>query len=158
MWRRLRTFYRHWSDREEELQLTPGTPREVSDAISFQFGLVGALGRAQGWILDNHQVTELENLTLGSLRERVAGWHWGSPVNVTLNILFDGRLQANVNQRYFMDDLKSLRAKLAQFPRGTRFRINTFGPQEQLAPLISAINETAQRYGFSLERGKGNKP
>ena len=42
-----------------------------------------------------------------------------------------------------MNDIESLRAKLAQFPGGTRFWMNTSGPQEQLAPAIRAIDETA---------------
>ena len=151
MWERLRSFHRQWAEREEELQQRPNMPQDDSDAVSFQFGLVESLGKAQGWLLDNNQITELENLTLGQERDNVASWHWHSPLDLSLNVVFDDQLQASINGQWVMNDVGSLRAKLAQFPNGTRFRVTASQPCEQLAAVIAAISQTAEQHGFVVE-------
>jgi hypothetical protein len=114
--------------------------------------LVEALGRGQQWLLDNGEITELETLTLGQERETVTHWHWSSPVPIDLSFLWDNELQAVVSHGYWTRDIDSLRAKLVQYPAGTRFRVFAFfGPDDLLAPVIRAINETARQHGFTVE-------
>jgi hypothetical protein len=125
--------------------------REALDAMGFQFGLVEALGKAQAWILSNDQITELENLTLGSEQENVKHWHWRSPIDLSINFLFDERLQADVNHQYSTADTASLASKLAQYPSGTTFRLTTFGPPELLTPVLREIDEAAADHGLIVE-------
>jgi hypothetical protein len=150
MWNRLRRFREQWADRENALQFTPNTPRDVHDAVSFQIGLVDSIGKAQNWLLTNEEISELEILTLGSMRQEVARWHWHSPVDLTLST-FDDQLYAATNNQYIMKDVDSLRAKLVQYPSGTKFRMQTLASRNQLASVIQAINEIAQQHGLVIE-------
>ncbi len=148
LFRRLRAFHKQWADREAELFLAPGTPREVSEAVSLEFGLVEALGHAQAWLLDNDRVTEIERLTLGSERQNVERWHWHSPVEITLTLRFDGEVLADINGQFNTTGLAPLEAKLAQYPSGTVFQLNAFGAPERLAAATRAVHETASHYGL----------
>ena len=71
LWERVRRFHQQWAKRENDLTYRGGTPRDASEAIGFQYGLVESLARAQGWLLSDDQIAELENLALGSERDNV---------------------------------------------------------------------------------------
>lgn len=150
VWQRLQAFHRQWADRDAELAMSPGMPRDANDAVSLQSGLVESLGRAQAWLLDNEQVTELEGLALGIERQNVAQWHWHSPVEMNLTFLFDGQLQATIGQ-FTPSDLASLQGKLTQYPRGTVFHLTAFGTPELLAAATRAVHETASQNGLVVE-------
>jgi hypothetical protein len=113
---------------------------------------VEALGHAQGWLLSNDQITELESITLGNERESVAHWHWKSPVDLQLIPMGNGAVRAILNNAQFSDDDTSLLcAKLAQYPAGTHFVLNTFGRDKELATVIQAIDETALQHGLIID-------
>jgi hypothetical protein len=119
--------------------------------MGFQYGLVESLARAQGWLLSDEQVTELEKLTLGSERDNVKQYHWHSPVELSLNLLLDAQLCADINHQYFPGDVASLRAKLGQYPNGTKFRLVILGQQNHLAPVLKEVNESALEHGLVIE-------
>jgi hypothetical protein len=150
MWQRLRGFHQQWAQRAGALESRPNMPREALDAMSFQFGLVQALGTAQAWVLTNDQITELEDLALGSEQENVKTWHWRSPVNVTISFPFDEHLHAQINQ-YSAGDTTSLKSKLAQYPSGTTFSMTAFGPQELVAPVLREVHRLAADHGLVVE-------
>ncbi len=151
LWERLRRFHQQWVSRENDLSFRSSTPRDASDAIGFQYGLVESLAGAQAWLLSNEQVDELETLTLGSQRDNVKQRHWSSPVELSLDFLFDGQLRADINHQYFPRDLTSLRAKLGQYPSGTKFRLTILGEEDRLAPVVRGVNETAVEHGLAIE-------
>lgn len=151
MWDRLRRFHKQWARHPDDLNSRPAMPREAADAMSFQYGLVEALGKAQAWLLTNEQITQLENLTLGSEQDNVKHWHWHSPVDLGINFLFDDRLMADVNHQYSIADISSLSGKLAQYPSGTRFLLTSFGPQDLLALVLQEINDVAAEHGLVIE-------
>src|SRR6266851_2191948 len=151
LWERLRRFHQQWASRENDLSFRSSTPRDASDAIGFQYGLVLSLADSQGWLLSNEQVFELENLTLGSQRDNVKQYHWRSPVELSLDILFDGQLRADINHQYFPRDITSLRAKLGQYPSGTKFRLTILGEQDRLAPVLQAVNEATLEHGLTID-------
>jgi hypothetical protein len=151
VWDQLRRFHAQWAERGNELTYRSGMQSDASEAMSFQFGLVEAIGRAQAWLLTNEQITDLENLTLGQERDNVKRWHWTSPVD--LNISFFGeQVQAVINSQYTATDVASLRSKLAQYPRGTKFRLNIFGSPERVAPVLRVIDEVAAEHGLQVEK------
>jgi hypothetical protein len=154
MWKRLRSFHEQWAENESDLHDQTDMPRDASDAISFQFGLVEALGRAQAWVLSDEQVTELENLTLGQERENVQRWHWRSPVDLTITLSADQHLHADINHQYSAGDIASLARKLAQFKGGTHFSIAAFGPQEQLKPALRAVDVAAAEHRLIIEKAR----
>jgi pullulanase/glycogen debranching enzyme len=73
--------------------------------IIIEMVLVESIAGAQGWLLSNEQVDELEKLALGSERDNVKQRHWNSPVEFSLDFLFDGQLRADINHQYFPKDL-----------------------------------------------------
>ena len=148
LWDRLRKFHEQWSERGNELSMRPGMRSDANEAVGFQFGLVEAIGRAPAWLLTDDKVTELENLTLGQERDNVKQWHRTSVVNVDVN--FAGQqIIASINQ-YTATDLASLKSKLAQYPGGTKFWLNIFGPSDRVGTVHAAITETAAEHGFEL--------
>jgi hypothetical protein len=72
----------------------------------------------------------LQHLTLGSEGDNVNQYHWKSPVELSLDVLFDGQLRVDINHQYFPRGLASLREKLRQYPSGTKFRLTIFGQEE----------------------------
>ena len=151
LWERLRSFHRENRLSEREARPKPHDPSGLNAPFVLQYGLVQALAKAQGWLLDNHQITELENLVSASMRENVALWHWHSPVNLNIRMVLDGRLHLDINRQYFATEAEPLLEKLAQYPEGTRFSLNVFGPQNQLARVIQTIRRTALGHGLIIE-------
>jgi hypothetical protein len=149
LWDRLRRFHSQWLERGNELVYRPGMPGDANEALSFQFGLVEAIGKAQAWLLTNEEITALESLTLGQERDNVKQWHWGSPVDVNISF-FGDQIQAIIGQ-YSATDLASLRGKLAQYPTGTKFWLNIFGPPDRVAPVLTVISDLAAEHGFLVD-------
>jgi hypothetical protein len=157
MLQRLRRFHQQWVKRQKEFKSTPGIPKVVNEAMDFQYGLVEAIGKAQGWLLEASEIAEVRRLTLGNLKEQVADWE--APHQETVGIDLSG---FSFNQfwievdRYPVLDVASLRAKLEQFPEGTHFVIFHFGSAQQdrrWGQIIETIHETAQEHGFKAEMG-----
>ena len=148
LWDRLRRFHEQWSERGNELSMRPGLRRDANEAIGFQFGLVEAIGKAPAWLLTDDEITELENLTLGQEKDDVKQWHWKSTVNVNVSY-FGDQIVASLNQ-YTTSDLASLKAKLAQYPSGTKLGLNIVGPPEHRSLIRAAIEDIAAEHGFAL--------
>jgi len=113
--------------------------------------MVESIAGAQGWLLRNEQVDELEKLALGSERDNVKQRHWNSPVEFSLDFLFDGQLRADINHQYFPKDLASLREKLGQYPSGTKFRLTVLGQEDRLSSVLRAVNEAALEHGLTID-------
>jgi len=157
MLERLRKFHQQWAKREKEFQSTPGMPRAVNDAMGFQYGLVEAIGTAQGWLLDDSEIAEVQHLTLGNQKQQVADWKQAHSESIGIDLSFLSFDSFSILiDRYSVSDIDSLRAKLTQFPAGTRFVIFHFhSAQEDMRwnKIIGAIHETAQEHGFPVEMG-----
>jgi hypothetical protein len=151
MWQRLKSFHVQWAEREKDLAYRANTPHDASEAIGFEYGLVTAMGQAQAWLLSDKQVTELEHLALGQVRDNVKPWHWTSSVDMSLNLLFDGKLMSDVNHQYHPPDVDALRSKLAQYPSGTTFHVTLFGQREQLVSVVQSLQDVAKDYGLMLD-------
>jgi hypothetical protein len=151
IWKRLRAFHDQWAERENDLAYRANTPQDASEAIGFQYGLVVALGQAQAWLLSDKQITELEQLTLGQTRDNVRPWHGTSPIDMSLNLLFDGRLQSDIHHQYFPADADALHSKLAQYPNGTTFHVTLFGQREQLSSVVQSVQDVAADHGLMIE-------
>jgi hypothetical protein len=151
LWERMRRFHQQWADRESDLSPSSGTGRDANDAIGFQYGLVESIAGAQGWLLSNEQVDDLEKLTLGSERDNLKQRHWSSPVEFSLDLLFDGQWRADINHQYFPRDLTSLQEKLGQYPSGTKFLLTILGEEDRLRPVVRGVNQTAVEDGLVVE-------
>jgi len=63
---------------------------------------------------------------------------------------FRDQVQGTVAQ-YSEADLASLQAKLGQYPAGTKFWLNIFGPPDRVASVLAAIDETSAAHGFQVD-------
>jgi hypothetical protein len=72
-------------------------------------------------------------------------------VEVSLDILFDGQLRADINHQYFPRDISSLREKLEQYPSGTTSRLTILGNEDRLQPVVRVVNEAAVEGGLTVE-------
>lgn len=157
MLERLRRFHQQWAKREKEFKSTLGAPHDVSEAMSFQYGLVEAIGKAQGWILEDSEIAEVQRLTLGNQKQQVADWE--SPHSEWIGIdvsMFSFDSFSILVDRYLVQDVSSLRAKLAQFPSGTHFFIGHFGSAQEdhrWNQVMQAIHEVAQEHEFKIDMG-----
>jgi hypothetical protein len=125
--------------------------------MGFQYGLVEAIGMAQGWLLDDSEIAEVQRLTLGNQKQQVADWKpaHSESIGIDLSFLSFDSFSILID-RYSVRDIGSLRAKLAQFPAGTRFVIFHFHSAQEdrrWNTIIGAIHETAQEHGFPMEMG-----
>ena len=151
MWERLRQLHERWASRKNEFAgYRPGASREVMEAVGVQYGLVQSIAVAQNWTLTDEQLDELATLALGSERENIKQYRWNSPVDVILNILFDGKMRADINQ-YHTDSISALTDKLANFPAGTRFRLTAFGEESRIQATLQQINEAAVQSRVNVE-------
>jgi hypothetical protein len=148
LWDRLRKFHEQWEERGNELSMRPGMRADANEAVGFQYGLVEAIGKAPAWLLTDDEVTELESMTLGQERDNVKQWHCTSPVNVNVSFVGD-QIIASVNQ-YTATDIASLKAKLAQYPSGTKLSLNIFGSPQQVARVQGATEAIADEHRFEL--------
>jgi hypothetical protein len=156
MWERLRKFHDQWADRANELIDRPGMKRDANEAMSFEFGLVEAMSRAQAWLLSNEEITKLEDMTVGPERDNVKQWHWSSPVDMNVSFSWDG-VQAFINSQYFATDIISIQNKLAQYPSGTAFRLTISGPADAVAAARKAIDDAAAAHALTIE-SRGPQP
>lgn len=150
MWARIQNFHEQWAHRETELVNRADMSLEQADAMSFQYGLVESLGRAQAWLLSEEEITDLEKLTVGEERENVKQWHRKSPIELIISVGPDGPVQANI-QQYWTQDIEALRKKLAQYDRGTRFVLSSSGTEEQLSVALRAVRDVAAEHGLIVE-------
>jgi hypothetical protein len=148
LWDRLRKFHEQWAERGNELTMRPGMRADADEAVGFQFGLVEAIGKAPAWLLTDDEITELENLALGQERDNVKEWHWTSTVNVSVSFAGD-QIIASMNQ-YTAADIASLKAKLAQYPSGTKLWLNIFGSPDKVASVHATIADIAAEHGFEV--------
>jgi hypothetical protein len=149
LWERLLRFHAQWEERGNELAYRPGMKNDANEAMSFQYGLVESIGRAQAWLLTNEEIATLESLTLGQERDNVKQMHWSSPVEVDINF-FGDRILGTIGH-YSGTGLASTGAKLAQYPTGTKFWLNIHGPPDRVAPVVAAINNIAEEHGFQVD-------
>jgi hypothetical protein len=128
--------------------MRPGMRADANEAVGFQFGSVEAIGKAPAWLLTDDEITELENLTLGEERDNVKQWHWISTANVNVSFAGD-QIIASTNQ-YTATDIVSRKAKLAQYPSGTKLWLNIFGSPDKTASVHATIADIAAEHGFEV--------
>lgn len=148
LWERMRKFHEQWSERGNELVMRSRMLRDANEAVSFQYGLVQSIGSAQAWLLTDDEITDLENLTLGQERDNVKSWHWTSEVR--LSIGFVGNTFLGRANQYVATDLPSLKAKLAQYPSGTKVSLSVLGSPEREELLRAAILGVARERGLDV--------
>jgi hypothetical protein len=123
LWRRLERFHAVWQGRAGELRGRSIDPERRFDAW-LESALSGAITGGSAWLVDPGTFDRLEALLVTEYEKaqlRVVRRDWAAdrlPLRVSRSDGFDLSIEI---AHYRFDSLGALRAKLAQFPRGTRF-------------------------------------
>jgi hypothetical protein len=122
LWETLRYFHEWWQGKDAELE-------KNGEAAMLEVELANAIGRGLGWLATAAELRQVESLCIGQ-RCRVemqSGLSvWEAPLRIDL---IEG--QYRVAQYYGMQTLAELEAKLAQFPRGTKFLLSGGGSEAE---------------------------
>jgi hypothetical protein len=163
LWDRLKRFHEDWTDRKDQLRLTPDFQSPIGRAVALEHGLVTAIGSGTNWICETDKLTKLAELTwTQSERRQIDDWilqwkngpallnpYWyPDPGHPTFSVL----QYSNLTE-------EQLRAKVAQLPRGIDLRWQFFKPG-QIAPpvgmekqqeVFDRIRAVAAEHGVRLE-------
>ncbi len=167
LWARLRRFHQEWAGREDQLRLTPDYKSPGARAAALEQVLVTAIAGGTNWLCTPDKLSRLAGL--------VATKYQHEQIESLIEQWKPGR--ALINPTWFPEDNRTfslvqygalteeqLRAKLAQFPRGTQLLWQFWQPA-QIAPSVSmavqealyeSIRSAAEKSGVTL--GKANHP
>jgi hypothetical protein len=129
LWETLRYFHEWWQGKGAELE-------KNGEAAMLEVELANAIARGRGWLATPAELRQVEALCIGQ-RCRVEVESdlrtWEAPLRIDL---IEGQYRAA--QYFGMQTLAELEAKLAQFPRGTRFVLSGSGSEAEEVRRIAA--------------------
>jgi hypothetical protein len=133
LWGALRYFHEYWKDRRAEL---PG----FSDSLRFETELRNAVARGRNWLVTEDGLRTIEALCISE------SCHYETqtdlsvakqPIRLEALVSGDMQFRGGAAQYYGLESLDALQAKLAQFPKGSRFLLRVWGPgKEQTAAQL----------------------
>ena len=152
LWRRLERWHAEWRGRSSEL--VRGFPGPNDGEIALEDDLGTAIIGGAGWLTDGAALARLDALLVTrSAKQRLASareeWATGR-----IAIRFsrdDDDARATMVAQYVVDSMAELQAKLAQFPRGTRFAWQPIWRLPRDAATVAAIEAFVTARGMSLE-------
>ncbi|WP_321471955.1 hypothetical protein [uncultured Paludibaculum sp.] len=163
LWARLRRFQQEWAGREDELRSTPDYRGSGARAVALEQALVRAIATGRSWICPPEKLARITKLVLTRQQAQqieawIEGWHQGSAL-ITSNWAPEGSTGFSVLQYVSLTE-QQLRAKLAQFPRGTRLRWQFWQPGQIFPPvsmerqeaLYESMRGYAAKNGILLDR------
>jgi hypothetical protein len=161
LWARLGRLHNEWAGRESEIRITPDYTSAAMRAYSLEQALAGGLAGGSGWVCTPDKLARLGEL-VATRQDRLQVERWTAEWK-------DGPLR--IDPEWFPEDALTfrvlasvqltedqLKAKLAQFPRGTRF-VWPMWKQGQIAPpvtmekqetVFAQMKAVAEEHGLSL--------
>ena len=139
LWETMEYFHSWWKDREDELGKPAG-----QEGMVLERALRTALAQVGGWVLGEAELRRLLALcSTAECRGSVEEWSRlaQAPVRIEIASFFD-EVRISVAQ-YTVTGEDNLKAKLAQFPKGTTFRLAEVRSKE--AKLMRPRAEAAVR-------------
>lgn len=147
LWARMREWRRQWAGKAGQIEPTDQNMAPVPGQL--EFALTQALATAPGWLADRAKLQALRSLCVTEgARGNMAGFlrEWATPVSITYG---GERDQWSVVQYGQLPSLAALENKLAQFPRGTRFRLSS----SNLSDRIQRARAFGRLKPFLAKRG-----
>ena len=155
LWARLKLWHQHWKPRAAELKrdnpwIEP-YDLEMADKKSVGQELATALATGMGWLADKHKLEKIKNLCLTDWAvkeiERM--------INIWSRDLYIRCYPLGEVAQYHFFSLDELKAKLAQFPRGTLFQYLPSAPpggEARGEQVFSIIKAFVEKRGMKLKR------
>ncbi len=158
LWSRLERFHEEWKSRAAEVVFNIGGDTPGQHAFHLEQELEVALLSGRGWLCPPEKLARLSDLALSDfnrdqIKLDIAKWQ-SQPFDID-TAWVPGQEPAFYVLSYADMTEKQLRAKLAQFPRGTRFVYTVWTPARSHPPLSVSMQEAAfQRIrAFAESRG-----
>ena len=144
LWARMREWHRQEVGKSE-----PST----SPSGEMEYVFANALATAPGWLADRAKLRALEDLCItpnGRVNVAALFQQWQEPVTITL---LHEQGQWSVVQYGQLLSLAALESKLAQFPRGTQFRLAhwNFPSRAEQAQAFGRLKPFLEARGMRLE-------
>jgi hypothetical protein len=152
LWDAFRYFHEYWKGKGQDLlQNQEGIPLEVE--------LRNAIARGANWVVSEADLRVIESLCVsGRCREdtRHDLDYWRDRLRINLHDT-PGGIEGDVAHYFRLPSLEAVKAKLAQFPEGTRFTLTARGPLSRQA--AAEIRLLAIRQGILVaEQESLNRP
>lgn len=141
LWNRLQRFHDEWAGRASELSRSPDDQNEDSRAVGLEQALAQGVAWGRGWLCPPEKLAKLAKLVLtDSDRRQVEGWmsQWKEP-RFQISSSWDPADAPTFRLMSYLELTEDqLSAKLAQFPRGTRFDWLIWRPGQIQPPVTVA--------------------
>ena len=143
LWRTLEFFHSYWKDREADLKGDAGR-----EGIDFERTLRIALAQGSAWLLSNAGLTRLQSLCSSDwCRQEVAAWLQAAKPPIHISITNSGDNLHFTLAQYEIQSEEDLRRRLAQFPPGIEFQLQSYAgdvARERLRQTVIAAGHVAQ--------------
>jgi hypothetical protein len=151
---RLERWHNEWKERKQDLEYNRVGESKYPGQTGLEDSLVRALCEAGAWLLTPDEVRRVKELCVtenaanaSPLRDRKPG----DKVNVTISRMADGSLWCNV-ESYNARSMESLKAKIAQYPKGTVFQVTPSSPvAPDRAQLMADLRAFVETRGMAIE-------
>ncbi|MFB3777690.1 MAG: hypothetical protein ACE141_08760 [Bryobacteraceae bacterium] len=143
LWDAFRYFHQYWSGKGEELARN-------GESVQLEVELRNAIARGNNWLASEADLRLIESLCIsGRCRDETRedlNW-WREPLRIELRDE-PGGVTGAVAHYSRLPTTEAVAAKLAQFPRGSRFTMTARGPRSRQA--AGEIRKTAARRGLAV--------
>jgi hypothetical protein len=165
LWKRFEKWHDEWKEKAEELQpWLIGPPPKLDDSSRIGPALSRALAYARGGLADAEKLKRIRALCLTEWERQ----HLDYPVSAAESVkkrlsfmpLTAGIWRFEVAQYNDLTSMDELKAKLAQFPKGTVFLWNPFNAgqlEEQKKAMCEELKTFLSDLGMSLENPESPK-
>jgi hypothetical protein len=157
LWQRLEKWQQEWSGRAAELRGNLRYDEPAGKQHMLEVTLRRALAEAPGWLMDAKKLERLARLCVSAQdRAEVERMKqaWDGVISIGFAPSDSGWGSAEV-AHYRLDSLAALKNKLAQFPRGTRFKWQPYNEgqlEEEKEKLFLGLKAFLAERGMRLEK------
>lgn len=147
LWDALRYFHDYWKDRKQEMN-------DQNQAAWLEEQIRNAIGRARNWVVNREKLEKLGSLCLGDMciaanNRDLSCWK-SEPLRLTVTVNSALDLSGSVAQYNSLTSLPDVLDKLAQFPKGSVFRLSIIGDPKLSESVEAQIRRAAAKTGFTL--------
>jgi hypothetical protein len=154
LWKRFEKWHEEWKQKADQMQREKsGNKSDTALDRSFSH----ALAQATAWLADAEKLKRIQSLCLtNEVRENIGYYISLAEAPQKRLVLDNWPATANVVQYYLHEPLDNVKAKLAQFPKGTVFLLKPSllyqGDADQEATLLKELKPFLAEHGMIIER------
>jgi hypothetical protein len=159
LWKRFEKWHEEWKERAEEMQTRRiGLQPDLEMPWRMEIAFPSALGNARGWVADAEKLKRIQALCLTEQERQQVGYLLSAAQTPKKRLSFMPRWgddwTIEVAQYRDLSPLDAVKAKLAQFPKGTVFLwipVNAGQDEERKKVVFGELKTFLAAQGMSLE-------